>query len=76
MAMDSLARTLILFGGLLVLAGAALYLASRIPGVGRLPGDLVFKRDGVSVYVPLATSLLISLLLTVILNVVFRIWRS
>ncbi len=74
--MDSLARTLILFGGLLILIGAGLYLASRIPGIGRLPGDLVFKRDGVSVYIPLATSLLISLLLTLILNVVFRIWRS
>jgi hypothetical protein len=74
--MDSLARTLIFFGGLLLLAGVGLLLASRLPGIGRLPGDLVFRRDGVSVYVPLATSLLLSLLLTLILNVVFRIWRS
>ena len=74
--MDSLARTLILFGGLLLLVGAGLLIASRLPGVGRLPGDLVFRRDGVRVYVPLATSMLVSLLLTVLLNVVFRLWRS
>lgn len=73
--MDSVAKTLILFGGLLLLTGGALLIAGRLPGVGRLPGDLVFKRDGVSVYLPLATSLLISLGLTVLLNLVFRVWR-
>lgn len=73
--MDSVAKTLILFGGLLLLTGGALLIAGRLFGVGRLPGDLVFKRDGVSVYLPLATSLLISLGLTVLLNLVFRVWR-
>lgn len=75
LSMDSVARSLILFGGLLLLTGVALLLATRIPGIGRLPGDLVFKRDGLSIYVPLATSLLVSLGLTILLNVIFRVWR-
>jgi len=48
-------------------------LLGRLPWVGRLPGDIRIQRDGVSCFIPLATSLLLSLALTVILNVLVRL---
>jgi len=60
-----LARFLILLGLLLVALGLLWPLIQK-SGLGRLPGDIVIRRDGFHVYLPLTTSLLISLLLTLI----------
>ncbi len=70
--LDGLARLLILGGLLLLVTGGALLLLGRLPFVGRLPGDIAVERDGFSLYVPLATSLLLSLVLTVLLNLLLN----
>jgi hypothetical protein len=52
-----------------------LILAPRFPGLdrlGRLPGDLVFERGPVTVFIPIVSSLVISILLTVLLNLISR----
>jgi hypothetical protein len=36
-------------------------------GLGRLPGDIVIERDNFRVYIPLATSLLVSVILSLII---------
>lgn len=41
-------------------------------GLGRLPGDIVIQQDGSRIYLPLATSLLISAVLTVVLWIANR----
>lgn len=41
-------------------------------GLGRLPGDIVIDRDGFVLYLPIATSILVSLLLSLILWLVSR----
>jgi hypothetical protein len=66
-------KTLVLLGVLLTVVGGLFLLFgdSRFP-IGRLPGDFAWRRKGVSVYVPLASSLLISLVLTILLNVFLR----
>lgn len=73
-AMDALARLLIVAGLLTAGLGLLLLAAGRVPFLGRLPGDLRFETDGLSVYVPLATMLLVSLVLTVVLNVLIRLF--
>lgn len=70
--MGGLARLLIIVGVMLVVAGLLLSFAGRIPWLGRLPGDFTFRRDGFTLYVPLATSLLISLLLSLLLQIFRR----
>ena len=71
-AMQDLGRFLVVLGAVAVLAGLLLMLAPRIPLLGRLPGDIVINRGPVSVYFPLATSIVISIVLTVILNLFWR----
>jgi uncharacterized membrane protein len=65
--MSDLGRFLIFIGVILVAVGAVLLLAPKIPWLGRLPGDISFKRGNFSFYFPLATCILISIILTLIL---------
>ena len=67
MEAPQLGRALIGLGLLLALVGAVLLVGGRL-GLGRLPGDLVLRRQGFTFYAPLATSIVVSLLLTLLLN--------
>ena len=69
MPFDSLGKMLLLFGVTLALVGAGIMLAGRIPFLGNLPGDLTFGRNGFRVYLPIATSIVISIVLTIVVNV-------
>ncbi len=64
--MSDLARFFIIIGVLLVVMGLALLLLPKIPGLGRLPGDIVIKRENFTFYFPLGTSILISIILSLI----------
>jgi hypothetical protein len=57
---------LIVFGLVLVALGLLWPLISRM-GLGRLPGDIVVERENFRLYVPLATSLLISVVVSLVL---------
>jgi hypothetical protein len=70
--MDSLGKMLILFGVVLVLLGGLLLLAGKIPFIGRLPGDIIIRRENWSVYFPVTTSILISILLTLLFSLFSR----
>ncbi len=71
----NLGRLLIWIGGALLLLGLLLLLLSRLPWAGRLPGDIVVRREGFTLFVPLGTMVLLSLLLTVVLNLIIRLRR-
>ena len=70
--MDSLARMLIVFGVVMALLGGLLLLAGKIPFLGRLPGDIIIRRENWSFYFPLTTSILLSILLTLLFSLVGR----
>jgi len=70
--MAEIGRTLLVLGGVLVVVGLLLTFGGRIPGLGRLPGDIVYRRGSFTFYFPLVTSLLLSLLLTAILDLFRR----
>ena len=65
--MGDLGRTLLVVGGVLFVVGLLLTFGAPIPGLGRLPGDIVYRKGNFTFYFPLVTSLLLSLLLTAIL---------
>ncbi|MGH2626807.1 MAG: DUF2905 domain-containing protein [Anaerolineales bacterium] len=71
--LNNLGKWLLVIGLGITAIGAVLWLAGRLGlPLGRLPGDLRFESGGVTCFVPLATSLLLSLALTLILNVILR----
>ena len=66
--LPSLGKTLILFGLILAAVGLLILLADRFSflRIGRLPGDIVYRRGNFTFYFPLVTSILVSLLLTLL----------
>ena len=60
-------RILIFVGLGIIILGLLLTVVGRVPFIGRLPGDIVFRRGNFTLYFPLATSILLSILLTVLL---------
>jgi hypothetical protein len=69
---DSLGKLLIVFGMVLALVGGLLLLVGKVPLLGRLPGDIVIRRENWSVYFPLTTSIVISVLLTLLFSLFGR----
>lgn len=65
--MPSLSKILIVAGVVLILTGIIVAVFGKIPGVGKLPGDILIKKENFTFYFPLATCLLISLLLSLFL---------
>ena len=57
-------RLLIVLGVVLVLVGVLVSLGLPI---GRLPGDMTYRRGGFSFYFPLTTSIIASILLTILM---------
>jgi hypothetical protein len=71
-SLEPVGRTLLIIGIVIAIVGIVLVLAPRIPFIGRLPGDIRIERDGVVVFIPLGTMLVVSLILTVVLNLIGR----
>jgi len=65
----SVGRLLIVFGVVLLVVGGLLAVVGKVP---RLPGDILIRRDTVVVYIPLATSLLLSVILTLMFSLLAR----
>jgi hypothetical protein len=66
--LQPLGRGLMLAGAVLLVIGALLAFGPKLPWIGRLPGDIVFRRGNFSFYFPLATSILLSVLLTLLFS--------
>lgn len=62
-------KFLITAGIILLVAGLLWPVISKL-GLGRLPGDIVIRREGFSFYFPITTMVIVSIVLTLI----FRFW--
>ena len=69
---EGLGRVLIIIGAVILVLGLVLAFGGRIPLLGRLPGDILIRKDGFSFYFPIVTFLLLSVILTLIINLVMR----
>jgi hypothetical protein len=70
--MQDLGRLLILAGAFAVVLGVMLVLAPRLPWLGRLPGDILIRRDSFTFYFPVVTALVVSVVVTLLLNLFWR----
>lgn len=60
-------RFLVLAGVILVVLGMIFLVSDKLP-LGRLPGDIQIGSGKFKIYIPIATSILLSIVLTLILN--------
>ena len=68
-------KILILAGGVAMVVGVILLFSGKIPLVGKLPGYIIVKRENFSLYLPIATSIVVSIALTLLLNVFGHFFR-
>ncbi|MDI6703582.1 MAG: DUF2905 domain-containing protein [bacterium] len=65
--MVDLAKVIIGLGIFLIIIGGVILLLNKIPGIGKLPGDIYIKKGSFSFYFPITTCILISILLSLLL---------
>ncbi len=73
--MEEVGKVFVLLGLLLLLVGFVFLLVSKFGDsapIGRLPGDILIKKDNFVFYFPLGTSIVLSLILSVLLFVLTR----
>ncbi len=70
--MPALGKMLVILGAVIILIGVVLILAHKIPFIGRLPGDILVKRENFTFYFPITTSIIIS----IVLSLIFWIFRK
>jgi len=67
--MSDIGKTIISMGIVLVFIGIVMTMAGKIPGVGKLPGDILIKKENYSFYFPLTTCILLSIILSAIMYI-------
>ncbi len=74
--MESTGKLLMVLGIILFAVGLLLTFSGRLPfRIGRLPGDIVYERNGLGIYIPITTMILASIILTFIGWLVSRFQR-
>lgn len=74
--MESSGKILMIFGIILFVAGLFLTFSQRLPfKLGRLPGDIAYERNGVNIFIPITTMILLSALFSLVAWAVSRFNR-
>ena len=68
--MGGMAKVMILIGAVLIVVGLVVLFFPRLPFVGKLPGDILVKKENFTLYFPLATSIVISIVISLILYLI------
>ena len=70
--METAGKILLLTAAVLAIIGVVLLIAAKL-GLGRLPGDIVIHRDGLTIFIPFGSMLLLSMLASLVLYLVRRL---
>lgn len=72
MGTQDFGKLLLIAGSVVVLLGLFFLVGGKMPFLGKLPGDLLFRKGNTTMFFPITTSVLLSLALTFIL----WLWRK
>mgnify|MGYP001477244045 CR=1 FL=1 len=70
--METIGKTLLIAAVVIAVLGVLLIAASKL-GWSRLPGDIVIRRDGLTIYIPLGLMVLLSVLGSLVLWLVRKL---
>ncbi|MBD3232249.1 MAG: DUF2905 family protein [candidate division Zixibacteria bacterium] len=69
-------KYIILIGIIIVIIGVVITFYDKIPFLGKLPGDISYKKDNFRFYFPLTSSIIISAVLSLILYIIKHFFRN
>ena len=67
--METAGKILLVTAAALALLGLVLLLVGKL-GLGRIPGDILIERDGLTIFIPLGSMLLLSILGSLLLYLI------
>jgi len=70
--MREMGKFLMILGGVIVVAGLALWAGFASKWLGRLPGDIRIEREHTAFYFPIVTCIILSILLSLLLSIFRR----
>ena len=70
--LPQLGKVLVIIGLGVAVLGCLLIFSDRLPLLGRLPGDLLYRKGNFTLYIPIVTMLILSIVLTILLNILRR----
>jgi thiosulfate reductase cytochrome b subunit len=68
--MGDLAKIIIILGIVLIIAGMVMLAVQKSPFHGKLPGDIVVRKEHFTLYFPLATSIIVSVIISLVLYII------
>ncbi len=71
-----LGKILMTTGALLILIGLILSFGDKVPYFGRLPGDIVIKKENFIFYFPFTSFLILSLFFSFLVWIFFKIFQK
>lgn len=71
MDFSNLGRITVIVGALIALFGLLAIGLGKL-GLSRLPGDILIKRDGTTIFIPIVSMILLSIILSLLVN--FCLW--
>jgi len=72
--MNPMPKLLISIGIILIIVGIIWHFGGRFFSLGKLPGDIVIKKENFTFYFPLMTSIILSIVLSAILYL-FKLFK-
>jgi len=70
--MGEMAKIIIVIGVVLVLIGLTILFLQKVPFLGKLPGDILIKKENFTFYFPLSTSIVVSIIVSLILYLISK----
>ena len=65
---SDLGKVLIVIGAVIVAVGVLLMMGDKIPWIGKLPGDIIIRKEKFTFTFPIVTCIILSILLTIIFS--------
>jgi len=63
-----MAKALMVMGVVLIVTGAWMAWGPKVPFLGKLPGDIVIRKESFTFYFPIVTCLTVSVVLTLLMR--------
>jgi hypothetical protein len=54
----------------LIFVGVVVWLFGKLPFIGKLPGDILIKKENFQLYFPITTLILISIIISILLTII------